>query len=154
MRPVTRARTPAPRTGPPALKTACFPPENSPPDAKVNVREIRAHLRRELAGTGVDPADADLMAAEIATNAILHTASGRPGGRVWLTVIVSPERARIEITDQGGTPKEPQIPHSASLNGRGLLIVQELADRWGWTRDASGRTTVWFELPRTGETPP
>ncbi len=31
------------------------------------------------------------------------------------------------------------------MHGRGLLLVEALADRWGSERDAVG-TTVWFSL--------
>ncbi|MEU8344025.1 hypothetical protein AB0C74_20200 [Spirillospora sp. NPDC048832] len=32
--------------------------------------------------------------------------------------------------------------------GRGLLMVRELADRWGTLRAEDGRHTVWFEVVR------
>jgi anti-sigma regulatory factor (Ser/Thr protein kinase) len=125
-----------------------FPAEEVSPDARVNVREVRAYLREVLTGAGVDLGDMDLMAAEIVTNAVRHTASGRPGGQVRVAVIATDERVRVEITDQGGTETEPCIPPYPVLGGRGLLIVQELAARWDWSRGRDGRTTVWFEMPR------
>ncbi|SEG93139.1 Anti-sigma regulatory factor (Ser/Thr protein kinase) [Thermomonospora echinospora] len=127
-----------------------FPAEDDSPDAKVHVREVRAYLREVLDGAGVDLDDVDLMASEIVTNAVLHTASGRPGGRVWAAVIATDEVIRVEITDQGGTAGEPRIPAYSVLGGRGLLIVQELSARWDWARNGEGFTTVWFEVPRTG----
>ncbi|SEG88175.1 Anti-sigma regulatory factor (Ser/Thr protein kinase) [Thermomonospora echinospora] len=134
------------------LEVVRFPAEDDAPDASVNVREVRAYLREALDGAGVDLGDVDLMAAEIVTNAVLHTASGRPGGRVWAAVIATDEVIRVEITDQGGAAGEPRVPAYAVLGGRGLLIVRELAARWDWARDDAGHTTVWFEVPRTGGT--
>jgi hypothetical protein len=32
-----------------------------------------------------------------------------------------------------------------ATNGRGLFLVQSLADEWGYLRDPCG-TTVWFRL--------
>jgi len=127
-----------------------FPGEGGPAVARVDVREVRAYLRRVLTGTGVDLGDAELPACEVVTNAVRHTDSGKPGGRVWVTVIVTDEGVRVEVTDEGGTSTEPHVPSAAALSGRGLLIVQELAKRWGWGRDGDGRVTVWFELAATG----
>jgi anti-sigma regulatory factor (Ser/Thr protein kinase) len=127
-----------------------FPAEDVSPDARVNVREVRAYLHEVLDGAGVDLGDVDLMAAEVVTNAVRHTASGRPGGHVWATVVATDDAIRVEITDEGGTAAEPRIPPYPVLSGRGLLIVQELAARWDWSRDDGGHTTVWFEMAREG----
>jgi anti-sigma regulatory factor (Ser/Thr protein kinase) len=127
-----------------------FPAEDGSPDARVNVREVRAYLREVLDGAGADLGDVDLMVAEIVTNAVRHTDSRLPGGHVWAAVIATDEVIRVEITDQGGATGEPCIPPYPVLGGRGLLIVQELAARWDWSRDDGGRTTMWFEVPRAG----
>jgi anti-sigma regulatory factor (Ser/Thr protein kinase) len=127
-----------------------FPAADATPDVRVNVREVRAYLRELLDGAGVDLADVDLMASEVVTNAVRHTASGRPGGQVWVAVAATDDAVRVEITDEGGTPEEPRIPPYPVLAGRGLLIVHELASRWNWSRDDGGHTTVWFEVPRDG----
>jgi hypothetical protein len=56
--------------------------------------------------------------------------------------------ARIEVTDAGGSTR-PAIPGAGiDLNGdggRGLRIVDALADVWGHDGDGTGRT-VWFEI--------
>jgi anti-sigma regulatory factor (Ser/Thr protein kinase) len=152
---MTAARLPA-SAGSPAglrlLEAVRFPAEDAPPDARVNVREVRAYLRQALGGMGVDSGDVDLMAAEVVTNAVRHTASGRPGGHVRAAVIVTDGHVRVEITDQGGADTRPCIPPYPVLGGRGLLIVHELAARWDWTRDDDGHTTVWFEVPRAERT--
>ncbi|SEG85705.1 Anti-sigma regulatory factor (Ser/Thr protein kinase) [Thermomonospora echinospora] len=135
-----------------SLEMVRFPAGDAAPDGRVNVREVRAYLRRTLDGTGVDLDDMDLMAAEVVTNAVRHTTSGRPGGRVWVAVITEDARVRVETTDEGGATTEPMIPPCQVLSGRGLLIVERLSDRWDWSRDGKGRTTVWFELLRGEET--
>ncbi|WP_235017884.1 ATP-binding protein [Thermomonospora echinospora] len=114
------------------------------------MREVPAYLREALDGAGADLDDVDLMAAEIVTNAVRHTASGRPGGQVWAAVIATDEQVRVEVIDQSEARSEPWIPPYPVLSGRGLLIVQELAARWDWSRDRNGYTTVWFQVPRTG----
>lgn len=121
----------------------------------LDVREVRARVRRTLAGAlagsvnGFDLGDVDLMVGEIATNAVRHSLSGRRGGGVWVTVLVSRDRLRVEIQDDGGSAGRPLIPAQGAgwdESGRGLLVVNGLADRWGTLPGGDGRYTVWFEV--------
>ncbi|GAA0594020.1 ATP-binding protein [Actinomadura livida] len=119
----------------------------------LDVREVRARVRKALCGCagGFDLDDVGLMVCEIATNAVRHSASGRPGGGVCVTVLVSAGRLRVEIQDDGGSRGHPMIPAEGSAwdeCGRGLLMVRELAGRWGTLRGEDGRHTVWFEVVR------
>ncbi|TDC70259.1 ATP-binding protein [Actinomadura sp. GC306] len=123
----------------------------------LDVREVRARVQRTLTGAlagsvdGFDLDDVDLMVSEIATNAVRHSASGRRGGGVWVTVLVSRERLRVEIQDDGGSAGRPRIPAQGAgwdEHGRGLLVVNGLADRWGTLPGGDGRFTVWFEVTR------
>jgi hypothetical protein len=52
---------------------------------------------------------------------------------------------KVEIAD-GGFGFEPRASNAdaEAEGGRGLMILQTLADRWGVSRDACSR--VWFEL--------
>jgi len=98
----------------------------------------------ELAGE-LDPGllrDAQLLVSEVVTNSIKHSGSDEPIRlRVW------PRRRglKVEVAD-GGFGFEAASPASfpESERGRGLLILDTLADRWGVSRDARAR--VWFEL--------
>ncbi|MFG2086393.1 ATP-binding protein [Spirillospora sp. NPDC048824] len=123
----------------------------------LDVREVRARVRRTLVGAlagdldGFDLEDVDLMVCEIVTNAIRHSGSGRPGGGVWVTVLVSRERLRVEVQDDGGSGGRPVIPAQGagwSESGRGLMVVNGLAERWGTLPGPDGRFTVWFEATR------
>ncbi|WP_176611404.1 ATP-binding protein [Actinomadura sp. WMMB 499] len=129
------------------------------PGKKLDVREVRARVRRTLAGAlggrtvGFDLDDIDLMVCEIATNAVRHTASGEPGGGIRVTVMVtaSSTRLRVEVQDDGGAAHVPGIPSRTfewSESGRGLLVVDGLAHDWGTAVDRDGRGTVWFEVVR------
>jgi anti-sigma regulatory factor (Ser/Thr protein kinase) len=117
--------------------------------------EAVGQARRFVAGVlggdcpGLD--DVLLMVSEIAANAVLHTASGAPGGWLDLTISVSAagDVIRVTVTDQGSI-SEPRLcrdgVHPGELDGgRGLSLVSVLADRWGYTGDWRGRV-VWFEL--------
>jgi anti-sigma regulatory factor (Ser/Thr protein kinase) len=90
-----------------------------------------------------------LMVSEVASNAVRHTASGDPGGWLDLTISAAGSAVRVAIADGGGS-SEPQIPDGGGepdvlTGGRGLRIVDALADRWGHTGDELGRV-VWFEV--------
>jgi hypothetical protein len=51
----------------------------------------------------------------------------------------------VDVSDDNSTlPVVPDPEHNAT-SGRGLGIVDALADRWGITPTADGKT-VWFEL--------
>ncbi|WP_243722966.1 ATP-binding protein [Actinomadura sp. 7K507] len=126
-------------------------------DGVLDVRDVRARVRRTLAGAlggnvhGFDLDDVDLMVCEITTNAVRHGASGLPGGGVWVTVLVSGDRLRVEIQDDGGSDGRPLIPAQSAgwdESGRGLMVVNGLADCWGTLPGADGRHTVWFEVVR------
>ena len=97
--------------------------------------------------------DVLLLVSEIASNAVRHTASGDGGG--WFDVLVSltGQTARVEIADRGSS-SEPRIPGDDGdgglgtgvlIGGRGLRIVDALADGWGHGGDELGRV-VWFEI--------
>ena len=107
--------------------------------------QVRA-ARRFLAGLldGCPAADdALLCASELATNAVLHSRSGRPGGRFTVCATVRAGSVRVEVTDEGGPWGHGR--DGDGQNGRGLLIVCELASRWGRDEGGAGRT-VWFEI--------
>jgi len=51
---------------------------------------------------------------------------------------------RVEVADHGpGFAAAPGRPDAEDIGGRGLFLVDRLADRWG---TAEGGTRVWFEL--------
>ncbi|WP_399139738.1 ATP-binding protein [Streptomyces sp. NBUA17] len=94
----------------------------------------------------LDPAR--LIVAELATNAVLH---GHVPGRSFRLAlsVVAPVTLRIELTDTRGdqlpvSPRTTVAAHAES--GYGLLLVEELADRWGVRCGPVPSKTVWAEL--------
>jgi anti-sigma regulatory factor (Ser/Thr protein kinase) len=85
-----------------------------------------------------------LLVSELATNAIRH---GAPPVR--LSLRLEQDRLRVEVTDS--SPALPEVGHPSpdETGGRGLLIVQQLAAKWG-ARALPRRVgkTVWFDLLR------
>ncbi|MEV8636895.1 ATP-binding protein [Streptosporangium sp. NPDC051023] len=116
-------------------------PSSVGPVRDLVTQALEVHPRRD---------DAVLMASEVATNAVRHTASGTPG--VGFEVVIRPvdsARIRIEVHDAGGdgVPMVCRRPgDSDGLDGRGLTIVNLLADRWGHGRAPGTGTIVWFEV--------
>lgn len=113
------------------------------------------HAAREFVartlGTGHAHLDtAVLLTSELATNSVLHSESGRPGGTVTITLISVPDGVRVEVIDDGSVnepavrlsrAESPEVPQS----GRGLQLVEFLSAVWGYYRDTAG-TVTWFEL--------
>jgi anti-sigma regulatory factor (Ser/Thr protein kinase) len=81
-----------------------------------------------------------LVVSELVTNAVLHG----DGPSVDVRIEVAEEFVRIEVHDWGPgfTPSDALDPGESG--GRGLLIVDRLADRWGVERN--GTNVVWAEF--------
>lgn len=114
-------------------------------------RQARHRLATALTGTipAALLADVISVAAELVANAVRH-AEPLPGGVVRLAwrLRTSDEGRSVEVrVTDGGAPQLPR-PRSATTDdpdGRGLTIVEALADRWGVDRDGLGQS-VWAEL--------
>ncbi|MFI9017442.1 ATP-binding protein [Streptomyces griseus] len=98
------------------------------------------------------PAQAENTAhivAELAANAMAH---GRVKGRDFqLGLAVRNGTLRIEVTDTRGDSVPPgpgavKPPEDDAETGRGLLIVEALADHWGIAPGPVPRKTVWAEI--------
>lgn len=119
-----------------------------------------AHLARLLAvqqladwGWGRDSETgqtAALLVAELAANAVTH---GQVPGRdflLTLTAVRHPDETatlRIEVADSRGErlPAPVSGPRPTDEHGRGLLMVDALASRWGVTPRSPSGKTVWAE---------
>jgi anti-sigma regulatory factor (Ser/Thr protein kinase) len=85
--------------------------------------------------------DMALLTSELATNAVLH--GQRP---IAVTVEAGGDRIRVEVSDAA-----PALPMELDLgleteHGRGLAIVEAIADEWGAERVAGNGKVVWAEL--------
>ncbi|GAV44996.1 histidine kinase-, DNA gyrase B-, and HSP90-like ATPase [Streptomyces acidiscabies] len=102
------------------------------------------HALRELLHTWGKPGRSDiaeLLTSELVTNALLHTDDD-----AVLTATVGPEGLHVEVRDFVDRLPEPEAPHADDgTHGRGLLLVQALADAWGVRPHGIGKA-VWFEL--------
>ncbi|MCM2413722.1 ATP-binding protein [Streptomyces sp. RKAG290] len=95
---------------------------------------------------GLPSESAAHIVAELATNATVH---GRVQGRDFQLRLTVRRDAllRIEVTDtRGDRLPVPSAPAADAEWGRGLLIVEALADHWGVIPGPVPRKTVWAEL--------
>jgi PAS domain S-box-containing protein len=102
----------------------------------------------ELSGTLVPTAleELKLLATEMVTNSFRH---GDAGGAIGLEVMIDDGVARLAVTDAGaGFEARKPTEDVDSESGRGLYIVDRLADRWGVETGAG--TRVWAELDLLG----
>jgi anti-sigma regulatory factor (Ser/Thr protein kinase) len=119
------------------------------PGRPEEVRGARAFVARTLSvgqAPTVDVDTATLLTSELVTNAVLHTASGAPGGTVTIVVVDVADGVLIEVIDDGSAGTPVVKDDLLTANGHGLYLVQQLTAQWGYLRDPAG-TTVWFHLP-------
>jgi anti-sigma regulatory factor (Ser/Thr protein kinase) len=109
-----------------------------------SVALARSFVREGLAGLDVDSRDvALLLTSELVTNAILHARTP-----VRLGVLLLDGGGALVCVADGvaGTPMLSARAHSHDRpGGRGLALVEDLADTWGTTTYRGGKT-VWFVL--------
>lgn len=115
-------------------------------------RLARLAVVRHLDQWGLPPASeasctVALVVAELAVNAVRH---GRVHGRNFLLSVTYETRARrirIEVSDACPElpPVGPSMPADDEESGRGLVLVDVLADRWGVAPRTPLGKTVWAE---------
>ena len=88
--------------------------------------------------------DACLLLGELITNAVQHTL-----GDVEVRLTLD-QRLRVEVHDSSTRRPEKRPVDSDSEMGRGLYIVEQLADAWGSMPLAGTGKAVWFELELPG----
>jgi anti-sigma regulatory factor (Ser/Thr protein kinase) len=130
------------------------------PDAPGLARRFLAKLLGLWGIVGETADNALLLVSELATNATFATARGRgygaprpdePAPIVIVRTRVTSDSLCVEVWDNN--PNPPVVKHvdENSETGRGLLLVTEIADEWGWQpmvmppRETPGKV-VWFLL--------
>ncbi|MGC5010781.1 ATP-binding protein [Streptosporangium sp. DT93] len=121
------------------------------PATPASVRDARSMVRRELSVWGADELldDCLLVISELVTNAVEHG-----GSACALRIRGGGDLVHGELFDPGeGTPRVCDRDMDAT-GGRGLQIVDSLADDWGVTHLPAGGKIVWFVLSLPAPTPP
>ena len=131
--------------------------EVGPDPAEVGRARRWARSRLLGSGIGADEPLAEtliLLISELVTNAVVHT--GCPAVlRMLFGSDQSPERdtVRVEVADTSDCPPRPRHADNDETGGRGLELVDGLADRWGWEPEGEGKQ-IWCEIDRAAALPP
>ncbi|WP_078662002.1 MULTISPECIES: ATP-binding protein [Streptomyces] len=117
------------------------PLPSRPESAATARRIVQVVVLREWGLTARTAEDAVLLVSELVGNAVRHTGARAFGLRMrrrrgWI---------RIEVRDPSrGLPCLMPV-QDMDVSGRGLFLVDKLADRWGVDLLPRGKTT-WFEI--------
>lgn len=105
------------------------------------VSEARRHTTEQLTAWGLEEASfvTELLVSELVTNAIRY---GRPP--IQLRLIHEHSTLICEVSDASNTAPHMRRARTFDEGGRGLLLVAQLAQRWG-TRHAPVGKTIWAE---------
>ncbi|WP_328299388.1 ATP-binding protein [Streptomyces sp. NBC_00435] len=109
------------------------------------VGRARRWARSRLAGCGIgdDEPLAEtliLLISELVTNAVVHT-----GCPAVLRMLFGEPGVRVEVADASDRAPSPRQAAGDDTGGRGLELVDGLADRWGWQREGAGKR-IWCEI--------
>ncbi|PZG37090.1 ATP-binding protein [Spongiactinospora gelatinilytica] len=125
------------------------------PGESDQVGRARHIVEALFAGTGRED-DAGLIVSELATNALVHTRSGKAGG--WFGVEVRlpyDGPAYLGVYDLGGSGcpwfGRHQADDEPGMGGRGLAIVRELAVDVSRMGNPATGYTVWVYLDLTAK---
>ena len=83
-----------------------------------------------------------LLVNELVTNALIHARSS-----VEVLVRLLPGGLRVEVRDDSPRPPRLKTPTEDATGGRGMWLVDQMADTWGVEPAPDGKR-VWFELAR------
>jgi hypothetical protein len=116
--------------------------ETQLPSSASSPQLARAFLRATLATWQLDGFGeiTELLVTELVANVVTHV--GLP---MTLRVARGPSTMRVEIDDASSDVPVVRHPDAVDEHGRGVLLVEQLANAWGVEPRADGKT-VWFEL--------
>jgi anti-sigma regulatory factor (Ser/Thr protein kinase) len=98
-------------------------------------RLVGRHPRRDLYD------DTELLLCELVTNAVVH------GGGVTGVRLQAAERTlRVTVCDHTAAEPVAGVAGGDAEHGRGLMLIEMLATRWGTDRGGAAGKCVWFEL--------
>jgi anti-sigma regulatory factor (Ser/Thr protein kinase) len=138
----------------PAMPNHVLAVESFPPEAR-SVGDARRFVRSTFRGLAADDAveTAVLLTSELVTNAVLHACS------IVQVVLTNPRGAlRAAVSDSSPhMPVVKPVSGSSGESGRGLQLIDRLAEKWGVEVGHPGKT-VWFRVraarsPRVGRDP-
>jgi anti-sigma regulatory factor (Ser/Thr protein kinase) len=120
-----------------------LPDPAAPQLARASAGWLETHLDADRLG------DVILMISELVTNSVVHADLRHEEDWIRVEAVVLPHCIRVEVSDSspGYEPGPARLPPPGDRHGRGVWLVEQLADRWGY--DPPGVSRIWFELDRT-----
>ncbi len=103
-------------------------------------RFARDVLRKWREGDSTDVVQ--LLVSELVTNAVLHA-----GSKIEVAVRHRGEWLRVEVVDESPVLPGARDFDNDAATGRGLALVDMLADDWGVEPIEDDGKVVWFEVP-------
>ncbi|MEO3884090.1 ATP-binding protein [Nonomuraea sp. B5E05] len=112
-----------------------------------SVPRARAEVRRWLGDDHPVVDEAVLAVSELMTNALRHS-NAKPYTLIGLTVAAVGGTVYVGVRDPGSTFSAPHIRQGPEAeDGRGLLIINEIAHDWGVREHGYGLgRTVWCAI--------
>ena len=112
------------------------------PNIPESVPIARFHIRAALSFHQLDEYanDAAIITSELVTNAIEHACGDGTGTiKVTLLRVWNPEAVTVVVADSWTEGPVTRTAPDGSERGRGLRIVDELSDCWGWNPEDGGK---------------
>jgi anti-sigma regulatory factor (Ser/Thr protein kinase) len=112
------------------------------PSIPASVPIARFHIRAALTFQRLEEYadDAAIITSELVTNAIQHASGdGTATVRVTLLRVWNPEAVTVVVTDSSPEGPVTRTVPDGSERGRGLRIVNELSNCWGWNPEDGGK---------------
>jgi anti-sigma regulatory factor (Ser/Thr protein kinase) len=117
----------------------------------------RLHARNVVCEWGLhNLADTiELVVSELVTNAVKasmdqdqrpHYTDEHGLACIHLRLSTDRQAALVEVWDENFKLPEPNQPDLDDESGRGLMLVEFLAERWGWDLPATGRGKIVWAL--------
>lgn len=100
--------------------------------------EARRFVRGELANCPVGRdtrEDVELLVTELVTNAVIHARSD-----IRLEVSYGASGVHVTVSDATHAPVRLRTPSADSVTGRGIYVLDQLADHWAVEYGAQGKT--------------
>ena len=118
------------------------------PDA-TSIRAARRFVLAAVGGAPPDLRDAiSVMVSELVMNAVQYART-----TFVVSIDLTGDSLCVVVTDSGGgNPEAQPLPPASSPHGRGLFLVDRLADEWGVSPAVGGpERTVWFRVAMSSQ---